>query len=113
MNIDIIHQIYTLCTILAPFALAYFGFLLFTWIIQRQRNKEELKINIYHRDMYRDIYKHYRNKMWNINRWLSNYEHSPSMIKRGLMKIESLEIAAENYKKLWEINEQAIPAKFR
>lgn len=51
--------------------------------------------------------------MWNINRWLSNYEHSPSMIKRGLMKIESLEIAAENYKKLWEINEQAIPAKFR
>lgn len=108
MNIDIFHPLSTFCTIAITLAIFLIGLKLAKWFTNRALKKEDLEVNIYCRDMYYDIYKHYVNEMWNINRWLSNYKHSASMTERAMNKIEALENAAEHYKQLWELNEKLI-----
>lgn len=105
MNIEILQNI---CALGLPLIAIHFGLKLAKRITKKALKKEDLEAAIYCRDMYRDIYKNYLDKMWNINRWLGNYNHSPKMIERALHRIECLQNAADNYKQLWESNEKVI-----
>lgn len=110
MNIEIIQ---TICSIIIPIAILEIGLKIANWLKNRALEKEDLEATIYCRDMYRDIYKNFLNRMSNISHWLVTYKHSPSMTSRALRKIEALDNAAKEYKTLWENNEKLIPLNMR